>query len=45
MSDIQILTLLGIAFISAISYSLGHRKGINNTVDFLENKGILIFEE
>jgi len=45
MSDIQIITIIGIALVSGISYFLGHKKGISNTVDFLENQGILEFEE
>lgn len=45
MSDVQIITIIGIAIISGISYYYGHKKGISNTVDFLENEGILEFEE
>jgi len=45
MSDYEILNLLFIIFATGISYFLGHKKGISNTVDFLEDQGILEFEE
>ncbi len=45
MIDIQIITIIGIAIVSGISYYYGHRKGVSNTVDFLEEEGILEFEE
>lgn len=45
MSDIQFLVIIGITLVSGISYYLGHKKGISNTVDFFENEGILEFEE
>ena len=45
MSDIQLISLIAIAFVSGISYYAGHHKGISNTVDYLEAEGVLEFEE
>jgi hypothetical protein len=45
MSDLELLTL-GFITIAAIgSYYYGHKKGVSNTVEFLEQEGILEFEK
>jgi len=45
MSDLEILTY-GFITVTAIgSYWFGHKKGVSNTVEFLEQEGILEFEK
>ena len=45
MSEIQVLVILLVAISSGISFYLGRKEGINCTVDFLEEQGILEFDE
>ena len=45
MSDYDILMVIMVGLSAGISYFVGHKKGISNTVDFLEDQGILEFEE
>jgi hypothetical protein len=45
MSEYEIAMVIFVAISSSVSYFLGHRKGVTNTVDYLEDQGLLEFEE
>jgi hypothetical protein len=45
MSDYEIAIVIFVAISSSVSYFLGHKKGITNTVEYLEEQGLLEFEE
>jgi hypothetical protein len=45
MSDLELMTYTFVAITAVGSYFLGHRKGVSNTVEFLEEKGIIEFAE
>jgi len=45
MSDQEIMMYIFIAISAVGSYYYGHKQGISNTVEFLENEGILEFEK
>jgi hypothetical protein len=45
MSDLDIIMYTFITVTAVGSYWFGHKKGVSNTVEFLEQEGILEFEE
>jgi len=45
VSDLEILTLVYLLIATVASFWLGHRKGVSNTVSFLEDEGILEFKK
>jgi len=45
MSESEVAVLVFVAVATSISYFIGHKKGVSNTVDFLENQGYLEFEQ
>jgi hypothetical protein len=45
MSDAELMTYTFIAITAVGSYYYGHKKGVSNTVEFLEQEGILEFEK
>jgi hypothetical protein len=45
MSDLEVMMYTFITIAAAGSYYYGHKKGVSNTVEFLEQEGILEFEE
>ena len=45
MSDAEIGFYAFIIVATVGSYLVGHRKGVSNTVEFLEGEGIIEFEE
>jgi hypothetical protein len=44
MSDLDIMMYTFVAVTAVGSYWFGHKKGVSNTVEFLEQEGILEFE-
>jgi len=44
MSDLDIMMYTFITVTAVGSYWFGHKKGVSNTVEFLEQEGILEFE-
>jgi hypothetical protein len=44
MSDLEIMMYTFITIAAVGSYWFGHKKGVSNTVEFLEQEGILEFE-
>ena len=44
MSDLEIMMYVFISMAAVGSYWAGHKKGVSNTVDFLEKEGILEYE-
>jgi hypothetical protein len=44
MSDLDIMMYTFITVTAIGSYWFGHKKGVSNTVEFLEQEGILEFE-
>jgi hypothetical protein len=44
MSDLELMTYTFVAVTAIGSYWFGHKKGVCNTVEFLEQEGILEFE-
>jgi len=44
MSDLDIMIYTFITVTAIGSYWFGHKKGVSNTVEFLEQEGILEFE-
>jgi hypothetical protein len=45
MSDAEIMMYVFITVAAVGSYWFGHKKGVSNTVEFLEEEGILEFEK
>ena len=45
MSDLDIMMYTFITVTAIGSYWFGHKKGVSNTVEFLEQEGILEFEK
>lgn len=45
MSDAEIGMYLFVTIAAVGSYWVGHKKGVSNTVEFLEQEGILEYEE
>ena len=45
MSDLDIIMYTFITVTAVGSYWFGHKKGVSNTVEFLEQEGILEFEK
>ena len=45
MSDLDIVMYTFITVAAVGSYWFGHKKGVSNTVEFLEQEGILEFEK
>jgi hypothetical protein len=45
MSDLELMTYTFVAITAIGSYWVGHKKGVSNTVEFLEKEGILEFEK
>jgi hypothetical protein len=45
MTDLEILGYIFIIITAIGSYWFGHKKGVSNTVEFLEQEGILEFEK
>ena len=45
MSDLEIMMYTFITISAVGSYWVGHKKGVTNTVDFLEQEGILEYEK
>lgn len=45
MSDVHILAVLFIIVATGASYYLGRRSGIQNAVDYLEEAGVLEFDD
>jgi hypothetical protein len=45
MSDLDIMMYTFITVAAVGSYWFGHKKGVSNTVEFLEQEGILEFEK
>jgi hypothetical protein len=44
VSDLEIMMYTFITIAAVGSYYYGHKKGVSNTVDFLEKEGIVEFE-
>ncbi|MBT5236486.1 MAG: hypothetical protein HOM18_14440 [Candidatus Marinimicrobia bacterium] len=44
MSDLEVMMYTFIVIAAVGSYWVGHKKGVSNTVEFLEREGILEFE-
>jgi hypothetical protein len=44
MSDLEIMMYTFITIAAVGSYWFGHKKGVSNTVEFLEQEGVLEFE-
>ena len=45
MSEQDIFFTILVSIVAGASYFIGHKKGISNTVDFLEGEGILEFND
>jgi hypothetical protein len=45
MGDLEIMMYTFITISAVGSYWFGHKKGVSNTVEFLEQEGILEFEK
>ena len=45
MSDLEIIFYTFIVVASVGSYYYGHKHGISNTVTYLENEGLIEYEE
>lgn len=45
MSDLEVMMYTFITVAAVGSYYYGHKKGISNTVEFLEQEGLIEFEK
>jgi len=45
VSDVEIVVYIFIAIVAAVSYKIGHKKGILHAVDYLEKEGVLEFTD
>jgi hypothetical protein len=45
MSDLELFTLTFVAITAVGSYWFGHKNGVSNTVEYLEQEGLIEFEK